>query len=108
MAEKGVINKAGNTQKTLLGGYFFLSPSELRQLKALSPDTTLGDILELTMKELPKPIVQLARQFDWYHKSVGKAKPIDIYYAFNFIKLELAHWIVAGRERRDIESSRVV
>ncbi|RLI00018.1 hypothetical protein DRO19_00670 [Candidatus Bathyarchaeota archaeon] len=106
MTREAVIGKAGNTNLTFGGGYFFLSPSELRQLKALSPDTTLGDILELTMKELPKPIVQLARQFDWYHKSVGKAKPIDIYYAFNFIKLELAQWIVAARQPRVIERGR--
>jgi len=95
MAEKGVNNTVGNTHKAL---DFFLSRKELQRLKVELSQATLGEILELSFKELPKHLLRLGRQFPWYNKTLYEAKPIDIWYAFNFIKYELCGYVEIERQ----------
>jgi len=95
LGRRAVNDKAICPQKPL---DFFPSRRELKRLKVALSQATLGEILELSF-ELPRHILRLGRQFPWYNKTLYQAEPIDIYYAFNFIKYELCGYIEIERQQ---------
>ena len=96
MTREAFKSTAENPQITL---GFFPSRQELKRLKVALSQATLGEILELCFAELPRPILRLGRQFPWYKKTLYEAKPIDIWYAFNFIKYELCGYVEIERQQ---------
>ena len=96
MREKELKKGKADCTKKAFGGDYFLAPSELAELKRLNPYyTTIGEVLELAFSDMPKPLLQLGRQYEWYNKTVREARSVDLFYAFNFIRYHLSLFFAA-------------
>jgi len=95
------INYASNTQIT-----FFLTRSQLAELEALNPyKTTIGEILELAFSDIPPDLLELAH-YPWFYKKLREARPVDLYFAFNFIRHQLSLFFAAQQHWRLVRLER--